>query len=154
MSNVLEGVKVEDGNLILPLTAEEKLEFIGFFYEAYYNTDQDAVVFAPEYLWLTRNINEGKVPLKLKFLSEYREPLARYFPKYKRAILENMEAKNIGTLDAEELLDLLYAYDAYIQEANDEDKYETGWRPVCLREFYDCEFHYHFDDEEEGEGEV
>lgn len=150
MSNMLDGVRVEDGNLILPLTAEEKLEFIGFFYETYFDTDQDVEVFAPEFFWLTRTINDGKIPLKLKALSEYRELMANRFPKYKKAILENMEPTNIGTLGANELLDLLYAYDAYIQEANDEDKFREGWRPVCIREYYACEFQYLFD-EEEGE---
>jgi len=38
------------------------------------------------------------------------------------------------------LLALLYQYDLYIQEANDEDKFESGWRPVCLNEFFDNEW--------------
>jgi hypothetical protein len=40
----------------------------------------------------------------------------------------------------EELLALLAAYDEYIQQANDEDRFEGGWRPVCLNEFYDNEW--------------
>lgn len=39
-----------------------------------------------------------------------------------------------------ELMRLLKAYDNYIQRASDEDLYTSGWRPVCLNEFYDCEF--------------
>lgn len=43
-------------------------------------------------------------------------------------------------LTNEELLDLLFCYDNYIQDANDEDSYRSGWRPVCVREFYDNEY--------------
>ena len=43
-------------------------------------------------------------------------------------------------ISREELLDLLKAYDKYIQEANDEDRYAEGWYPVCINEFYDNEF--------------
>jgi hypothetical protein len=39
-----------------------------------------------------------------------------------------------------ELLALLYQYDLYIQNANDGGKYESGWMPVCLNEFYDVEW--------------
>ena len=35
---------------------------------------------------------------------------------------------------------LTNAYDRYIQDANDEDKYKEGWYPVCIKEFEDCEF--------------
>lgn len=38
------------------------------------------------------------------------------------------------------LLDLLTTYNKYIQEANDEDFYSTGWRPVCISEFYMNEY--------------
>ena len=44
------------------------------------------------------------------------------------------------TLDKETLLDLLHEYDIYIQDANEERKYEEGWYPVCIKEFYDCEY--------------
>lgn len=43
-------------------------------------------------------------------------------------------------LDKDELLDLIRAYDEYIQNANDENLYSSGWLPVCLNEFYDNEF--------------
>lgn len=33
----------------------------------------------------------------------------------------------------------LNKYDEYIQEANNIDKYSTGWQPVCINEFYDNE---------------
>jgi len=40
----------------------------------------------------------------------------------------------------DELLALLKAYDEYIQSANDEKRYDTGWMPVCINEFYDNEW--------------
>ena len=43
-------------------------------------------------------------------------------------------------IDKEELILLMVEYDRYIQDANDEDKYSTGWHPVCINEFYDNEF--------------
>ena len=39
-------------------------------------------------------------------------------------------------LTKEELLSLLKAYDGYIQDANDGDLYQDGWKPVCIEEFY------------------
>ncbi len=35
---------------------------------------------------------------------------------------------------------LIEEYDKYIQEANEEEKYADGWKPVCIQEFADCEF--------------
>lgn len=43
-------------------------------------------------------------------------------------------------LTKEELLDLLNAYDEYIQDANDDDLYSEGWKPVCIKEFYMNEY--------------
>ena len=43
-------------------------------------------------------------------------------------------------LDKATLLKLLKDYDMYIQDANDLDKYRTGWMPVCVEEFYNNEF--------------
>ena len=43
-------------------------------------------------------------------------------------------------LTREELIELIVAYDQYIQDANDENRYQDGWYPVCIEEFYDCEF--------------
>ena len=43
-------------------------------------------------------------------------------------------------ISKEELMDLLIAYDKYIQDANDDDSYAKGWYPVCINEFYDNEF--------------
>jgi hypothetical protein len=46
----------------------------------------------------------------------------------------------IGKLDKDELLKLIASYDRYIQDANDEDYFQSGWRPVCIDEFYSNEF--------------
>lgn len=35
---------------------------------------------------------------------------------------------------------LLHEYDEYILSANEEDRYQSGWRPVSVREFYTAEF--------------
>ena len=40
----------------------------------------------------------------------------------------------------EELIDLIRAYDSYIQYANDRQLYLDGWRPVCIEEFYYNDF--------------
>ncbi|MDD3039083.1 pentapeptide repeat-containing protein [Bacteroides sp.] len=39
-----------------------------------------------------------------------------------------------------QFLDLIEAYDSYIQDANENDRYDSGWRPVCISEFYDNEY--------------
>lgn len=39
-----------------------------------------------------------------------------------------------------ELLELIKAYDKYIQDANDDDRYSEGWYPCCIDEFYDNEW--------------
>ena len=56
----------------------------------------------------------------------------------------NKLMKDLSELNRDEfmemLIDLMRQYDKYIQNANDEDLYSTGWRPVCLPEFYDCEY--------------
>ena len=43
-------------------------------------------------------------------------------------------------LSRADLVDLLEAYDHYIQDANDEQRYREGWYPVCINEFYDNEY--------------
>lgn len=35
---------------------------------------------------------------------------------------------------------LIEAYDEYIQGANDDDRFASGWRPVCIHEFLNNEF--------------
>lgn len=46
----------------------------------------------------------------------------------------------LESLNQEELLDLISAYDDYIQEANDMDFYSNGWKPVSISEFYMNEY--------------
>ena len=43
-------------------------------------------------------------------------------------------------LSKEELLHLLRHYDMYIQDSNTKDLYVSGWRPVCIDEFYNNEY--------------
>jgi|AGTN01.1.fsa_nt_gi hypothetical protein len=59
----------------------------------------------------------------------------------------------MNELTREELLGLLTAYDRYIQEANDENRYADGWYPVCISEFYENEFQL-LDDEQDFEPEL
>ena len=42
-------------------------------------------------------------------------------------------------LDRDGLLELIEAYDDYIQDANDDNSYRDGWRPVCVEEFLNNE---------------
>lgn len=43
-------------------------------------------------------------------------------------------------LNKEELVDLLKAYDSYIIAAADSGRLKTGWVPVCVSEFFNCEY--------------
>jgi hypothetical protein len=53
-----------------------------------------------------------------------------------------------------ELLSLLHAYDRYIQEANDENRYREGWFPVCISEFYDNEYQFLASESDEDDWEM
>lgn len=48
----------------------------------------------------------------------------------------------IGVEDLTEGLkiELIESYGLYIQNANEEDLYKDGWRPVCISEYLNCEF--------------
>lgn len=46
----------------------------------------------------------------------------------------------INKLPKDELIDLLYEYDKYLEYAREHDLFNEGWVPVCLAEFYDAEF--------------
>ena len=48
----------------------------------------------------------------------------------------------LNKLNRAELVELVQAYDDYIQDANDGELYSDGWKPVCINEFYqnDLEF--------------
>lgn len=50
-------------------------------------------------------------------------------------------------LSKEELVELINAYDDYIQDANDGDRYGGGdFYPVCINEFYQNDFEFWRDD--------
>lgn len=40
----------------------------------------------------------------------------------------------------EDLQDVMIEYDKYIQEANEQDKYASGWKPVSIQEFYENDY--------------
>jgi hypothetical protein len=46
----------------------------------------------------------------------------------------------INDLPKDELIDLIYEYDKYLEYARENDLFHTGWTPVCIAEFYDVEF--------------
>lgn len=46
----------------------------------------------------------------------------------------------LDKLTKKELLDVVKEYDDYIQSANDDNLYTSGWRPVCIDEFYNNEY--------------
>lgn len=78
--------QIVNGNIRLPLTAEEKVEMIEFYFDCYSNTDQDVEEFAPEFFCLTQSIISGQLPCRLRHLSEYKGLLVNQFPKYDEAI--------------------------------------------------------------------
>jgi len=51
-------------------------------------------------------------------------------------------------LSKDELIKILHAYDGYIQDANENNRYQEGWFPVCLSEFIDNEYCQLLADEE------
>jgi len=61
---------------------------------------------------------------------------------------------NLNELGNKELLNLLVEYDKYIQEANEEDKYKTGWKPVCIQEFWDNDYLEIFEDDRNDNNEA
>jgi hypothetical protein len=52
--------------------AATKLKLIKYFMEAYQNTDQDTVTYGPEFVIVVRTILEGKRPVKLRFLTDFK----------------------------------------------------------------------------------
>lgn len=46
----------------------------------------------------------------------------------------------LSELNASDLFELIEAYNEYIEDANENDLYSTGWKPVCIEEFYNNEF--------------
>lgn len=47
---------------------------------------------------------------------------------------------NLDRLKKDELIDLITAYDTYIATAASAGRLNTGWVPVCISEFYSCEY--------------
>ena len=43
-------------------------------------------------------------------------------------------------LSPEVLYDVMVAYDRYIQAACEDRRFSEDWYPVCISEFYDCEY--------------
>lgn len=48
----------------------------------------------------------------------------------------------LNILNKEELIELIKAYDGYIQDANDGELYSDEWKPVCINEFYENDFEF------------
>ncbi len=46
-------------------------KLIKYFEEAYSNTDQDTVVYGPEFVIVVRNLLAGKRPVRLRFLTDF-----------------------------------------------------------------------------------
>lgn len=63
-----------------PMTMEQKLEIIDFFYDQYYNTNQDVEAFAQEFYFTTGNILLGRIPLDLKKINSYQFGLRKILP--------------------------------------------------------------------------
>lgn len=77
---------------------------------------------------IVSKIKKGLIFIKNKWLQiQQRKAEKRSLKKYK-------------CLSKKDLLNLLDEYDKYIQQANDDNKYEDKWYPVCINEFYDCEY--------------
>ena len=83
--------KIVDGNIHLPLTAEEKIEMIEFYFDCYFNTDQDVEEFASEYYYLTKSIISGQIPCQLEFLTGYKELMANQFPGYAEVLNQGID---------------------------------------------------------------
>lgn len=50
---------------------QRQRDLINYFEEAYGNTDQDTVVYGPEFVIVVRNILAGKRPVRLRFLTDF-----------------------------------------------------------------------------------
>lgn len=47
---------------------------------------------------------------------------------------------DFNTLSKEELIDIMYHYDNYIQNANDNSLFSDDWKPMCIHEFWTNEY--------------
>lgn len=48
----------------------------------------------------------------------------------------------LNMLNKKEIIELIEAYNEYIQDANDGELYSDGWKPVCIEEFYNNDFEF------------
>lgn len=76
-------------------------------------------------------------------LDDFYAPIVESLPMSKF----NDASYNIMDLDRDSLEDLIISYDSYIQEANDNDYYSEGWRPVNIHEYYNNEYKELMEDE-------
>lgn len=60
----------------------------------------------------------------------------------------NDKNDSVYVLSRDKFEDVVESYDRYIQDANENDYYSDGWRPVCLEEYYSNEYN------EDMEGEI
>lgn len=56
--------------------------------------------------------------------------------------------EDINDMPKEDVIDLLVEYDNYLERARDEGRFEEGWVPVCLAEFYGAEYQISVEDRE------
>jgi hypothetical protein len=61
----------------------------------------------------------------------------------KRNVFDLTMAKDELWQEAYDTKEVLTAYNNYIQEANEENKYESGWMPVCIEEFEDNDMEFY-----------
>ena len=74
-------------------------------------------------------------------VTEIREEIEilKKYVDYTDTLVDKLKRRNTQIADLKhknkELNKVLNAYDRYIQEANDDNKYVEGWFPVCIDEF-------------------
>lgn len=74
---------LEEHSKEVSLTEAEKFELIKFFHDLYFQTEQSAVAFGAEYMYLVELILSSKVPLKLLEMTDWEEHIVELFPRYK-----------------------------------------------------------------------
>lgn len=79
---------LEENSKSVSLTEVEKFELIKHFHYVYFQTDQSAVVFGAEYMYLVELILDDKVPTKLLEMVDWEDHIIELFPRYKE-FLEN-----------------------------------------------------------------
>lgn len=57
--------------------------------------------------------------------------------------------QDMNDLNVNQLFELLRSYNDYIQTANEENRYQSGWMPVSIREYYGAEFEQELRDKKE-----